>query len=256
MDAVAGDADDPVAGDKVAADDDAVERHGADRGADQIEAAHDVRQLRDLAAGDRDAGLPRALGEADRDAVEHRRVGLLDRDVIDHRHRPRPDAQEVVDVHRDAVDADRVVLAHHLRDDRLRADPVGGDRKPETAIGAADIDDVGEIADRQLHRAEAAFRPAGRPSRGDAVDDVAQPGIGLGDIDAGRFVARGDVVSCAHGQPQSVIARPPRRVGRSPPPRPSPACGEGVQRPEASPPPQAGEGRVGALLPATSHACS
>ena len=68
VDAVAGDADDPVAGLEVAADDDAVERHGADCGADQIEAADHVGQLRNLAAGDRDAGLPRALGEARRDA--------------------------------------------------------------------------------------------------------------------------------------------------------------------------------------------
>ncbi len=145
-------------GSKVAADEDAVERHGADRGADQVEAAHDIAQLRNLAAGDRDVRLPRALGQADRDAVEHRRVGLLDRDVVDQRHRPRADAEQIVDVHRDAVDADRVVFAHHVGDHRLRAHPVGGDRE----ANAADIDDVGEIADRQLHRAEARFRPSRR----------------------------------------------------------------------------------------------
>ena len=97
--------------------------------------------------------------------IQHRRVRLFDRDVIDHRHRPRADAQHVVDVHRDAIDADRVVFFHHVGDDRLRADAVGEIARPI----AADIDDIGEIADRQLDRAEPRFRPG----RGDARDDVA-----------------------------------------------------------------------------------
>ena len=113
-------------------------------------------QLRDLAAGDRNPGLPRALGETDRDAAEHRRVGFLDRDVIDHRDRPRADADHVVDIHRHAIDADRVVSVHHLRDDRLRPDPVGADRQTD----AADIDDIGEIADIQLDCADAVAGPA------------------------------------------------------------------------------------------------
>ncbi|HXC27877.1 MAG TPA: phosphoribosylformylglycinamidine cyclo-ligase, partial [Stellaceae bacterium] len=97
---------------RVAADDYPVERHCADRGADQVEAPDDIAQLRDFAAGNRDLRLAGAFGKADRDAVKHRRIRLLDRDVIDQRHRPRADAQQVVDVHRDAVDADRVVRPH------------------------------------------------------------------------------------------------------------------------------------------------
>ena len=144
MNAVAGNTDNAVAGHNVAADQDAVERHRADCGADQVEPLHHVRQLRDLAARDRHAGLAGALGEADRDAVEHCGVSAVDRDVIDHRDRLGTDAEEVVDVHRDAVDADRVVLPRHLRDDRFRADAVGAQREP----GAADIDDIREVADR------------------------------------------------------------------------------------------------------------
>src|SRR5919199_1272930 len=99
-------------------------------------------------------------------AVEHSGIGAVDRDVIDHRNGPRADAQKVVDVHRDAIDADRVVFSHQLRDYRLRTDAIGAQREPD----AADIDDIGEIADRQLHDAEAALGPG----RGDTRDDVAQ----------------------------------------------------------------------------------
>ncbi len=157
VEAVAGETDHPVAGPHVAADDDPVERHQSDRRADQIEAAHDVAQLGDLAARNRDAGLPRPFGETDRDAVEHRRIGPLDSDVIDQRQRLRADAEQIVDIHRDAVDADRVVTARHLGDDRLRADPVGADAKPDPA---ANVDHVREIADRELHRPDPAGLPA------------------------------------------------------------------------------------------------
>ena len=119
MNTVAGDADDPVAGFEVAADDDAVERHGADRRPDQVEPLDQIRQLRDLAAADRDPGLACALGEPRGERVEHRRVGPVGRDVVDHRQRPRADAQQIVDIHRDAVDADRVVFLHHVGDHRL-----------------------------------------------------------------------------------------------------------------------------------------
>ncbi len=131
MQPIAGQPDHPVAGPHAASDDDPVERHRPDRGADQIEAADDIAQLRDLAAGDRDAGLPCPLGETDRDTVEHRRIGPLDGDVIDQRQRLRADAEQIVDIHRDAVDADRVVFAHHLGDDGFRADPVGADAQSD-----------------------------------------------------------------------------------------------------------------------------
>src|SRR5690242_18614008 len=118
VNAVAANADDQIVGLQVAADDDPVERYRPDRGADQVEAAHHLGQLRDLAAGNGDARLPCPLSEADRDTVQHRLIRLVDGDVIDHRYWPRADAQEIVHVHGHAVDADRVVFAHHLRDDR------------------------------------------------------------------------------------------------------------------------------------------
>ena len=61
---------------------------------------------------------------------------------------------------------------------------------------APDIDHVGEIADRQLHRADPGFRPC----RGDAGDDVAEPLVGLGDIDTGLLVAVGEGIGSAHVQ--------------------------------------------------------
>ena len=104
-----------------------------------------------------------ALAQAGADGVEHGGVGLLDRDVVDQRQRLGADADHVVDVHGDAIDADRVVLAHHVGDDRLRADAVGAQRKAD----AVQLDDVGEVADRQHDaaacRAAARFRArAGR----------------------------------------------------------------------------------------------
>ena len=134
------------------------------------------------------AGLPRPFGETDRDAVEHRRVGPFDRDVIDQRQRLRADAEQVVYIHRDAVDADRVVFAHHLGNNSFRADPVGADAEADPA---ADVDHIREIADRELHRPDAARRAARGPSRGDAAHDVAQARIGLGDINAGALVGVG-----------------------------------------------------------------
>src|SRR3954462_3161891 len=192
MDAIAGDADDAVPGLQVAADDDAVERHGADGGTDQVEAAHHLGPLRDLAAGNGDPGLSRAFRQPDRNPVEHRRLGALDGDVIDHRYRARTDAEQVVDVHGDAIDADRIVFFHHLRDEGFRPDSIRAEGEADTA----DVDHIGEIADRQLHRAEAGFRPV----RGNALDNPPQPSIGLRDIDPGRFVAFGNGVGSGHAR--------------------------------------------------------
>ena len=61
---------------------------------------------------------------------------------------------------------------------------------------AADIDHIGEIADIELDRAEPAGRRPGVLDRG---DDLAEPGLGRGDVDPGFAVAPGLVeeLSCA-----------------------------------------------------------
>ncbi len=110
--------------------DDRVEGDGAEAGAGDVEAAHHVAQLGQLAAGDLDAGQLGAARQADADLLADLRVGALDRDVVEHRQRLGADADHVVDVHRDAVDPDRVEAAELLGDQQLGADPVGGERDP------------------------------------------------------------------------------------------------------------------------------
>jgi len=148
MDAVAAHPDDDVAFLHGAAIDDAVECNTADRHADEVEALHDIPELRGFAARDRDAGHLGARAQAGADRVEHRRIGLFQRDVVDHRDGLGADADHVVDVHRHAVDADGVVLAHHVGDDGLRADAVGAERDAD----AVHLDHVGEITDRPARR--------------------------------------------------------------------------------------------------------
>ena len=160
-------------------DDDTVERHQADRHPDQIEAAYRILERRDFAAGYRNPGLPGTFRQANGERPQHVGVGGLDRDVIDHRQRARTDANQIVDVHRDAVDADRVVFLHHVGDDRFRANAVGADRQPDPA---ADVDDIGEIADVERHRAGLPRRRPGPFYRG---DDPAEPGLDDCGIDPG-----------------------------------------------------------------------
>src|SRR5205814_10095190 len=72
------------------------------------------------------------------------------------------------------------------------------------------------IADRQLDGAETRLRP----SRGDARDDVAQSGIGLADIDAGRLVPVRDPVGSRHarllGRKEAAALSASARRGSSP----------------------------------------
>ena len=176
VNAAALDADDTIARLQVAAGDDPVERHGADRGARQVETAHDVFELCGFAARYRDAGLLGTDGKPDPDRLEDLRIDVLDGDVIDERQRSGADADQVVDIHRDAVDADRVVAIHRMRDDRLRSDPVGAQGEPRSA----DVDHIGEVTDRQLHGAEIALP---RPAAGDALDEPAEAALGFVGID-------------------------------------------------------------------------
>ena len=176
MNAAAAHADDDVAGAHVVAADHLVEVDAADRHADEIEAPHDVLELRGLAARNGDAGHVRAVAQPDPDGVEHGGIGVVDGDVVDQRERPRADADHVVDVHGDAIDADGVVFAHHRRDDGLGADAVGAQRD----AGAVHLHDVGEISDRQHDAPHAVARPGALH----APHDVAEPFVGFGGVDA------------------------------------------------------------------------
>ena len=190
VDAAAGDADDAVAGPDVRAEVDGVEVDAADGGGREVEARagrsppDHVPHLGDLAAGDGDAGQPRALGEARAEGLEHRRLGPLHGDVVHQRDRPRADADEVVDVHRHAVDADRVVAAGHLRDQRLGADPVGADGDSD----AAEIHDAREVAEPRPERAGAGV--AGGPGGADMADQAGEPCIYRIGVDAGAVIVQ------------------------------------------------------------------
>src|SRR5262245_11994502 len=119
VDAAALDPDHDIAWYQPLTSDDPIERHDADRHADQIETSDHLLELGYHAARDLDPGLSGALGKPLCDGAEDFGIGFLDRDVIDHRHRPCADADRVVDVHRHTIDPDRVIAVHHLRDDRL-----------------------------------------------------------------------------------------------------------------------------------------
>src|SRR5439155_1254720 len=90
------------------------------------------------------------------------RESLVDRDVVDHRKRCGSNAQQVIDVHCHTVDAEGVIPPEHLGDDEFRANAVGGEGKP----GAADVDDIGEVANRELDLAH----PGCWPRLGDATN--------------------------------------------------------------------------------------
>ena len=160
-------------------DQDAVERHRADAGADQVEAEAVARavdhlaHLRDLAGRDVDAGRLGAGVEPLGELAEEGRIGLLHGDVVDHRDRPRADADDVVGVHRHAVDADGVVAAHLLRDQDLRADAVGGDRQAELG---GERQDVGVVAERQQRLGRIEPEGLGHPAAEVAERRLVAPG--------------------------------------------------------------------------------
>ena len=137
----------------------AVQRDGAEAGGGEVEAvrrrvaADQLRQHRDLAAGDLHARGLGARLQADADRPHDLGVGALDGQVVEHGDRLGADADDVVDVHRDAVDPDGVVAAGLLRDDQLRADAVGADGDAEVG---RDLQHRGVVA-RAQHRAR---RPA------------------------------------------------------------------------------------------------
>ena len=128
-----------------------VERHGTDRGTDQIEAATrddaadhlaDLRQLSSRAAHTCQLAAP---CDAFSERSEQLGDGLLDRDVVDQRDRSCTDAQHVVDVHRDAVDADRVVAPGGLCDQELGPDAVGGDGDAQVVGNGHDVGEVPDV---------------------------------------------------------------------------------------------------------------
>src|SRR6516225_7522955 len=115
---------------------------------------------RDLTGGNRNSGLFGADCEPDRDRAQDIGIGFLDRDVID---------------------ADRVVTVHHLRDDRLRADPVRTDREADPA----DVDDIGKVTYVQFDGPESARR---RPGLLYIGDDLLKTGFRRVDVDPGRLM--------------------------------------------------------------------
>ena len=113
-----------IAGRDPGAGDDRIEIDGPEARADEVQAAHDLPDLRELAARDLDPGQ---LGTAAQSAAEraHHRIGFGNGDVVEHRERLCPDADQVVGVHRDAVDPDSVPATELLRHHELRPDTVG-----------------------------------------------------------------------------------------------------------------------------------
>ncbi len=173
VDAGGGQADHRVAGPHRGAVDDRVERDGAEAGAGDVEAAHHVAELRQLAAGDLDPGQLGAAGQADADLLADLRVGALDRDVVEHRQRLGADADHVVDVHRHAVDPDRVEAAELLGDQQLGPDPVGGERDPGPLVDPDHARVVARAAAPAARAARARSRPALAP--GPATAESAAP---------------------------------------------------------------------------------
>jgi hypothetical protein len=181
MDPRGGQAEHRVAGPHRGAVDDRVEGDGAEAGSGDVEAAHHLAQLGQLASRDLDPGQLRAPGQADADLLADLRVGALDRDVVEHRQRLGADADHVVDVHRDAVDADRVEAAQLLSDQELGADPVGGERDPGPLV---DPDHAGVMAGQwhlprgspQLDRPQRPHQPGDRGVSRPLVD----PCLGVG----------------------------------------------------------------------------
>ena len=161
--------------------DDRVEGDGAEAGAGDVEAADQVAELGELAAGDLDPGQLGAARQADADLLADLRVGALDRDVVEHRQRLGADADHVVDVHRHAVDPDRVEAAELLGDQQLGADAVGGERDPGPLV---DPDHARVVAGQrhlprgpaELDRAQRPHQPGDRGVRRALVD----PGLGVG----------------------------------------------------------------------------
>ncbi len=134
-------AQDRIAGTDRLAEDQRVRRDRAHTCADQVESAFvtghfsiradDLRELRDLASGDRDSGFLRSRAEPLEDLIDAAVVESVNADVVDQREGPGSDADHVVDVHRDAVEPDRVVAIELRRHDRLGADPIRADRDAE-----------------------------------------------------------------------------------------------------------------------------
>ena len=158
VDAARGDADDRVAGLDRGTGDDPVERDDPGARADEVEAprrgvaAHELGELRELAAGNLDAGRLGAGAQPLGDRGEHLGLGCLDGDVVEQGDRLGPDADQVVRVHGDAVDPDGVVALEGLGDDDLGADAVGGERE---AGGLAQCEHARVVAGGE-HRARRA----------------------------------------------------------------------------------------------------
>ena len=95
-----------------------------------------LRKLRELPAGNLDAGKLGPALEPFADLAEHACVDPLDSYVVDQCERFGADADQVVYTHRDTVDADRVEASGLLCDDQLAADAVGAERDSSFAIQA------------------------------------------------------------------------------------------------------------------------
>ena len=170
-------------------------------------AADQLRQHRDLAAGDLHPGQLGAALESLGDRLHRLRVRLLDRQVVEHRDRLGADADDVVDVHGDAVDADRVEPPGRLGDQQLRADAVGADRDPEVR---RHLEHGGEVA-RQRHdprRAPGLDRAQDADQRGDAA-------VGGGGVDPRggvRVASSAPILPDDHDGQRGPVAPPTPRA--------------------------------------------
>ena len=146
-------------------------------------AANQLRELRELSAGDLHAG---GLGpglQPDRQLEQHGGVGLLDREVVHERERLGAHADEVVDVHRHAVDPHGVEAPRLLGDDHLRAHAVRaqGDTEVRTDLqDARVVPGVHHGARRPagVDRAQHADQAGQRVGRLAGVDPGAGVGVG------------------------------------------------------------------------------
>src|SRR5262249_4233885 len=92
---------------------------------------------------------------------------------------------------------DRIVTAHHLRDDRLRSDPIGADRQTDAIT---DIDDIGEITDVQT---DSTHTTRHRPGLLDARNNLVKAGLRLLGVDAGAPIE--PVLGCHSTAPVTLL---------------------------------------------------
>src|SRR5512145_1598711 len=148
MNAITFNANDDVAGLESLPYDNLVERHCPNSRPSQIKtiafsvAFHNVTELRDFTARNRNVRASRPSAQTFSDRLDHVRIELLHSKVINHRDGCRANADQIIHIHGDTINAYRIVLAHHLGDDHLCAHAISRNGKPN----APNIENVSKVA--------------------------------------------------------------------------------------------------------------